>query len=61
MPEPDPSRPLSLTDLEEGRASDPARWPAPFTIDDDHQPHLVDLGGGHCVRADAAVRVREVA
>ncbi|AWJ88441.1 ABC transporter ATP-binding protein [Azospirillum baldaniorum] len=61
VPEPDPSRPLSLTDLEEGRASDPARWPAPFTIDDDHQPHLVDLGGGHCVRADAAIRVREVA
>ncbi len=61
VPEPDPSRPLSLTDLEEGRASDPARWPAPFTIDDDHQPHLVDLGGGHCVRADASIRVREVA
>ncbi|WP_188259823.1 ABC transporter ATP-binding protein [Azospirillum tabaci] len=61
VPEPDPSRPLSLTDLEEGRASDPARWPAPFTIDEDHQPHLVDLGGGHCVRADASIRVREVA
>ena len=61
VPEPDPSRPLSLTDLEEGRASDPARWPAPFTIDADHQPHLVDLGDGHCVRADASVRVKEVA
>jgi len=61
VPEPDPNRPLSLTDLEEGRASDPARWPAPFTIDADHQPHLVDLGNGHCVRADASVRVKEVA
>ncbi len=61
VPDPDPSCPLALTDLEEGHASDPARWPAPFTIDADHEPHLVDLGGGHCVRADASIRVREVA
>ena len=61
VPEPDPARPLSLTDLEEGRASDPARWPAPFTIDEAHQPHLVDLGDGHRVRADAPLRVKEVA
>ncbi len=61
VPEPDPGRPLALTELEEGAASDPARWPAPFTIDAGHAPHLVELDGGHWVRADPSVRVRAVA
>jgi peptide/nickel transport system ATP-binding protein len=49
VPEPDPERPLDLRALMDGRASDPAAWPPPFTID--HRPsRLVDQGGGHLVR-----------
>ena len=36
----------------EGRASDPAAWPAPFTVNGTTHPRLIDLGKGHFVRAD---------
>ena len=52
VPEPDLESRLDLTALMEGRASDPAEWPAPFTIDGERAPHLVDLGDDHFVRAD---------
>jgi peptide/nickel transport system ATP-binding protein len=52
VPEPDPSRQLDLTALMEGRASDPAAWPAPFTVNGTTHPRLIDLGKGHFVRAD---------
>ncbi len=53
VPEPDPTRPLDFSVIREGRRSDPAAWPAPFTIDDDHRPSMIDLGDGHFVRAAA--------
>jgi peptide/nickel transport system ATP-binding protein len=52
VPEPDPNRRLDLTGLIDGRASEPANWPAPYTIGVNHHLELVDLGGGHYVRAD---------
>ncbi len=61
VPYPDLNRKLDLSLLMEGRASNPSAWPRPFTIDDQSQPTLVDLGGGHCVRADARADVRELA
>ncbi len=70
VPEPDIDHPLDLTALMEGRASQPAMWPAPFTIDGVRPAELVDLGGGHLVRAlagtphealYACAQVREVA
>ncbi|MGQ9366333.1 ABC transporter ATP-binding protein [Azospirillum sp. ST 5-10] len=62
VPEPDPTRPLALAALREGTASDPTAWPAPFTVDTAHRPHLVDLGNGHHVRAAAdAASIAEVA
>jgi len=53
VPEPDPGRRLDLTALMEGRASIPAEWPAPFTINDGESGTLglIDLGEGHLVRA----------
>jgi peptide/nickel transport system ATP-binding protein len=54
VPEPSLDNRLNLHDLMEGRASDPAQWPAPFTIDNQSQPRLVELGDGHYVRADPA-------
>ncbi|MGE0254725.1 MAG: dipeptide ABC transporter ATP-binding protein [Alphaproteobacteria bacterium] len=52
VPEPDPSHRLDLHALMEGRASDPAAWPAPFTLDASARPRLVAVGEGHFVRAD---------
>jgi peptide/nickel transport system ATP-binding protein len=58
VPEPDPNRRLDLVALMEGRASEPAEWPAPFTIDPSApsgQMGLIDLGDDHFVRADLSV------
>ena len=43
--------PLDLDALMGGAASDPAGWPAPFADDGSQSPDLVDVGGGHQVRA----------
>jgi peptide/nickel transport system ATP-binding protein len=50
VPEPDIHQPLDFERLAEDRASDPAAWPAPYTIDEAHPAHLVDIGDGHFVR-----------
>ncbi len=52
VPEPDPDARLDLTALMDGKASVPAEWPTPFTINDTSSLSLVDLGEGHFVRAD---------
>src|SRR5262249_50943680 len=55
VPEPNPDRRLDLTALMEGKASNPAAWPYPFTNDSSVRIHLVDLGDGHFVRAHGGV------
>jgi peptide/nickel transport system ATP-binding protein len=52
VPEPNIERKLDLTGLMAERASDPTHWPAPFTIDNESHPRLVELADGHFVRAD---------
>ncbi len=54
VPEPNLAKPLDLTALMEGRASEPAAWPAPFTTDGTTRPKLIDVGEGHFVRFDPA-------
>ena len=63
VPEPDPNAQLDLTALMEGRASVPAAWPIPFTIDAFTRDRigLVDLGDGHFVRADRDAALSEIA
>ena len=61
VPEPDPRRQLNLGALMEGRASDPAAWPAPFTVNGVTHPTLIDLGKGHYVRADPSLGGLEAA
>ncbi|HVR67093.1 MAG TPA: ABC transporter ATP-binding protein [Verrucomicrobiae bacterium] len=59
VPEPDPQRKLDFSRLMAEKASLPAHWPAPFRITESERPGLVDLGGGHYVRAitaDAALQ-----
>jgi len=52
VPEPNIENRLDLESLMEDRASDPSHWPAPFTIDSESQPRLVEIADGHFVRAD---------
>ncbi len=55
VPEPDPDRPLDFQAIADERASEPAAWPAPFTLAPGETGRLVDLGGGHLLRvSDAA-------
>ncbi|MCB9948904.1 MAG: ABC transporter ATP-binding protein [Rhodospirillaceae bacterium] len=61
VPHPDPSQPLDLAVLRDGRASDPAAWPQPFTLTGDARPEMIDLGGGHYVRALPQARTMELA
>ncbi|WP_430398157.1 dipeptide ABC transporter ATP-binding protein [Ferrovibrio sp.] len=60
VPKPDPNARLDLKLLMEGKASIPAAWPAPFTIDGTTRPALIDLGEGHYVRAAASADAREL-
>ncbi len=60
VPKPDPNARLDLKLLMEGKASNPALWPAPFTIDGTTRPALIDLGDGHFVRAAASADAREL-
>ncbi len=61
VPYPDPDRPLDLSALMGGRASDPAAWPEPFRVGEDSRPGLLDLGGGHLIRAHQVTREMEQA
>ena len=61
VPEPNPDRRLDLSGLMEGRASDPAAWPSPFTVNGAAHLEFVDLGGGHYVRADPSLGGLEAA
>ncbi|MCZ4281152.1 ABC transporter ATP-binding protein [Kiloniella laminariae] len=51
VPEPDLDHPLDLRDLMEGKASNPADWPEPYTENRDNQMAMIHLGQGHYVRA----------
>ncbi|MDG2270486.1 MAG: ABC transporter ATP-binding protein [Alphaproteobacteria bacterium] len=52
VPEPNIEKKLDLSGLMADRASDPSNWPAPFTIDAQSQPRLIELTDGHFVRAN---------
>ena len=51
VPEPDPDRKLDLTALMAGRVSSPEAWPEPFTVRTEAVLGMIDVGGGHLVRA----------
>ena len=60
VPKPDPNSRLDLHLLMEGKASKPAAWPHPFTIDGTAHPRMIDVGNGHLVRADASADFRDL-
>ncbi len=51
VPKPDPNDRLDLSALMLERHSDPAAWPAPYTVNGTSTLSMLDLGGGHFVRA----------
>jgi peptide/nickel transport system ATP-binding protein len=55
VPDPDLDNLLDFDAVMDGRCSIPAEWETPFTVNAAQRPHLVDLGGGHFVRADPSV------
>ena len=61
VPEPNPDARLDLHALMEGKASDPAAWPKPFTVDGNARPRMIHLGGDHYVRATGEANVLELA
>jgi len=56
VPDPSLTHRLDFAKLMGGKASIPTAWPAPFTIDADNQPSLVDIGDDHWVRAAISIR-----
>jgi len=56
VPDPSLTHRLDFAKLLGGKASIPTAWPAPFTIDADNQPALVDVGDDHWVRAALTIR-----
>jgi peptide/nickel transport system ATP-binding protein len=61
VPAPDLEHRLDFEALMEGKASDPAAWPAPFTRGPGMRPELIDLGDGHFVEATSAPSLSEAA
>ncbi|WP_430475280.1 dipeptide ABC transporter ATP-binding protein [Thalassospira lucentensis] len=45
---------LDFDKIVDGKASDPARWPAPFTINDTSAPKMMQFAEDHFVRAERA-------
>ncbi|MBI1775042.1 MAG: ABC transporter ATP-binding protein [Proteobacteria bacterium] len=60
VPEPSLDRKLDFAAVMDGKASVPALWPEPFTLAHGARPRLIDLGGGHFVRATAPPVALEV-
>src|SRR5262245_18308710 len=56
VPDPSLTCRLNFERLMEGKASIPSAWPAPFTIDPDRRPGMVEVYDGHWVRAGIDVR-----
>jgi peptide/nickel transport system ATP-binding protein len=61
VPEPTLERKLDFDALMQGKASDPAAWPPAFCIVPGSRPPMLDLGGGHFVRARASADASELA
>jgi peptide/nickel transport system ATP-binding protein len=60
-PSPDLDHPLDFAAVRDGKMTDPAHWPPPFEERPGEPFGLVDLGGGHFVRAHEDYKVPEVA
>jgi peptide/nickel transport system ATP-binding protein len=53
VPYPDPDRPLDFKRIGAERQSNPSEWPEPFSAREGRDPPMIEIGGGHYVRAFA--------
>jgi len=60
VPEPDPQHKLDFNQLVSDKASNPAAWQAPFTVNEETRPIMLDLGQGHFVRVNEGTQPGEV-
>ena len=60
VPEPNPEHKLDFDHLVSEKASIPSEWEAPFTIDDDSEPLMLDIGDEHFVRVHKDTSVEEL-
>ena len=61
VPYPDPDRKLDLTEIMEGKSSDPAAWPEPFTLTHHGTAQLSEISENHFVRVSGVGEVPEKA
>lgn len=61
VPFPDPSHPLDFEAVRNTAMTNPASWPAPYDVTDATDASLIDIGGGHFVRANQQADKRTVA
>jgi peptide/nickel transport system ATP-binding protein len=61
VPEPNLAHKLDLSALMEGKASNPAAWPEPFRLDGSKRTGMIEVGGGHFVRASGNANASELA
>ena len=59
-PEPDIDRKLDFAAIRDGQMTEPHNWPAPFDEREGSLPELIDVGGGHLVRAHRAAVLEPV-
>ena len=60
VPEPNPEHKLDFDHLVSEKASIPSEWKAPFTIDDDSEPLMLDIGDEHFVRVHKDTSAEEL-
>ena len=60
VPEPDPAFRLDFSHLVSEKASNPAAWPAPFTVDEASSAIMMDLGDEHFVRVEQGTQLAEL-
>ncbi len=61
VPFPDPSHPLDFEAVRDSTMTHPDNWPAPYDVRDAADASLIDIGGGHFVRAHGRQDKRTVA
>ena len=61
VPDPDLDNKLDFDAVMKGKTSAPEAWGKPFTINAETETTLLDLGGGHFVRAAINADAKELA
>lgn len=61
VPFPDPAHPLDFAAVRDTAMTHPDNWPSPYDVRDATDASLIDIGGGHFVRAHDAIAQKTVA